>query len=117
MKCIVEISDDGKRVDGTDFFIGITDCLDEFIVLRCHLILEDIAYIFFRGVSKGFRCMFSENTFITKNFQVIDELERYLNKTELYRDCVGLLDLRNCNFSIEEKESLKNKLRHYNLLI
>ena len=96
---------------------GITGFLDEFIIHRYHLTFEDIADTIFRGIPKGFSFNFSDNIFISKDFHIIDELANYLESTKRYKNCLEFLDLRYCNFSIEEIELLKHKLRSCNLLI
>lgn len=97
--------------------MGVTGFLDEFIIHRCHLTFEDIANTFFRGIQRGFRCNYSDNIFISKDFHIIDELASYLECSKLYKNCVEFLDLRYCNLFDEEKELLKHKLRCCNLLI
>ena len=96
---------------------GITGFLDEFIIHRYHLTFEDIADTIFRGIPKGFCFNFSDNIFISKDFHIIDELANYLESTKRYKNCLEFLDLRYCNFSIEEIELLKHKLGSCNLLI
>ena len=118
MKCIVKIINDGERKEGTNFFkTRITSFLDEFVIHRCHLTPEDITDVLLGGIPEGFCCNFSDNMFITKDFSLINKFESCLNNIEDYENRVALLDLRYCNFSNEEKEFLKNKLRCCNLLI
>ena len=117
-KCVVEISDDGERGAEPNFYrMGITGFLDEFIIHRCHITFEDIRGMFFRGIPNGICYHFSDNTFVTKDFHIIEELGRYFATGELDKDCIALLDLRRCNFSAGEKDILREKLRHCNLMI
>ncbi len=117
-KCVVKISDDGERIEGTDFFrMGLTSFLDEFIIHRCHLTFEDIAYTLFRGIPRGFRCDFSDNVFVTKNFFFIDRIADRLDRNKDFMHGFEVLDLRYCNFSTNEKELLRSKLQCCNLLI
>lgn len=118
MKCIVKIINDGERKKGTNFFKHwITGFLDELIIHRCHLTPEDIMDVLLSGITEGFCCNFSDNMFISKDFHYINKFESCLNKIEAYENPVALLDLRYCNFSNEEKEFLRSKLRSCNLLI
>ena len=96
---------------------GITGFLDEFIIHRYHLTFEDIADTIFRGIPKGFCFNFSDNVFVTKNFFFIDRIADRLDRNKDFMHGFEVLDLRYCNFSIEEIELLKHKLRSCNLLI
>ena len=84
-----------------------------FIDITSHLKTLQIQYL--EEYQKDFN--FSDNIFISKDFHIIDELANYLESTKRYKNCLEFLDLRYCNFSIEEIELLKHKLRSCNLLI
>jgi hypothetical protein len=86
--------------------------LDELVVHGCHITIEDIADVIFYGIWNGVSCQFSNNIFVSKNFDDLDFLEAYFKKKPdaFAQRSIGRLDLRNCNFSKEETDILKNKL-------
>lgn len=88
--------------------------LDELVVHDCHITIGDIADVILAGIWNGVSCRFSNNIFVSKNFDDLNHLEVYFEKKQnlFAQRCIGRLDLRYCNFSTEEIEILRNKLEY-----
>ena len=119
---ILEISNDNERDPLLNFKKAPFPFLDELIVRDCHITIEALSDVILAGVWNGVSCKFSNNIFVSKNFDDLNHLEVYFKKNQesFSQRSVGRLDLRYCNFTPEEAEILKNKLENCgcrNLLI
>ena len=87
--------------------------LDELVVRDSCITIKDIADAILAGVWTGVSCRFSNNIFVSKDFDDLDFLENYFRKktNKFKQRSIGILDLRYCNFSTEETEVLRNKLK------
>ena len=60
----------------------------------------------------------SGNTFVTDpGEKSTEQIEQKIDISKRIQESFSLLDLRNCNFSKEEKELLRKKLQYMNLLL
>ena len=60
----------------------------------------------------------SGNTFVTDpGEKSTEQIEQKIDISKRIQESFNLLDLRNCNFSKEEKELLRKKLQYMNLLL
>ena len=111
-RVVLEISSDNERDPLLKFKRAPFLFLDKLIVCGAHITIEDIADVILAGVWNGVSCQFSNNIFVSKDFDDLNSLEVYFKKEQdaLAQRCIGRLDLRYCNFSIEETELLKHKL-------
>ena len=68
------------------------------------------------GISKPY-CL-SGNNFVTEpREKSTEQIEQKIDISKRIQESFSLLDLRNCNFSQEEKELLRKKLQYMNLLL
>lgn len=121
-RVVLEICKDKERDPLLKFKNAPFLFLDELVIHDCHITFEDIADVILAGIWNGVSCRFSNNIFVSKNFDDLNYLEVYCKKKQdlFAQRCIGRLDLRCCNFSTEEIEILRNKLECcgcHNLLI
>ena len=111
-RVVLEISADNERDPLLKFKRAPFLFLEKLIVRGAHITIEDIADVILAEVWNGVSCQFSNNIFISKDFDDLNSLEVYFKKEQdiFAQRCIGRLDLRYCYFSIEETEILKHKL-------
>ena len=109
---ILEICSDKEKDPLLNFKRAPFLFLDELVVRDCHITIEDLYDVIFAGVWNEVSCKFSNNIFVSKNFDDLNHLEVYFKKNQdnFAQRSIGRLDLRYCNFTPEEAEILKNKL-------
>ena len=81
--------------------------LRNFSMHGCTFTLEYLSYIVGRGSMEGNNYDLSGNTFIEKNITSWNKLREELNIAKNSEKTFGFFDLRNCNFSVPEKEELR----------
>ena len=108
----LEICEDSERDPLLKFKRAPFLFFDELVVRDAHIKIGDIADVILARIWNGVFCQFSNNIFVSKDFDDLNSLEVYFKKEQdaLAQRCIGRLDLRYCNFSIEETELLKHKL-------
>ena len=89
----------------------------EFKLTGCILTYEDL-YDIIRCVSGKSKLCLSGNTFINEpGEKSIEQIEKYIDIGKNVQESFNSFDLRNCNFSQEEKELLRKKLKYMKLLL
>lgn len=83
----------------------------------CKCELEYLSYIFNKCLVQENFCDLSGNIFINKNSSFLDDLGKEISIAKNYGKTFKLFDLRNCNFSLSEKEKLKQMLASPNFFI
>ena len=81
--------------------------LRNFSMHGCTLTLKYLSYIVCRCSMKANIYDLSGNTFVEKNFSSWNNLREELNIAKNSEKTFGFFDLRNCNFSVPEKEELR----------
>ena len=89
----------------------------EFKLTGCILTYEDL-YDIIRCCSGKSKLCLSGNTFINKpGEKSIEQIEKYIDIGKNVQESFNYFDLRNCNFSQEEKELLRKKLKYMKVLL
>ncbi len=89
----------------------------EFKITGCIMTYEDLYDIIRCGRGMGLYCL-SGNIFVSESGKKsIEQIERLFDINKTVQEAFSLFDLQNCNFSQEEKELLRKKLPHMNLLL
>ena len=89
----------------------------EFKLTGCILTYEDL-YDIIRCCSGKSKLCLSGNTFINKpGEKSIEQIEKYIDIGKNVQESFNYFDLRNCNFSQEEKELLRKKLKYMKLFL
>lgn len=89
----------------------------EFKLAGCILTYEDLYDIIRCGSGMSKLCL-SGNKFINDpGEKSIEQIEKYIDIGKDVQESFNSFDLRNCNFSKEEKELLKKKLQYMKLLL
>ena len=112
-RVVLEICMDNEKDSLLNFKKAPFLFLDELVVRDSCITIKDIADVILAGVWTGVSCRFSNNIFVSKDFDDLDFLENYFRKktNKFKQRSIGILDLRYCNFSAEETEVLRNKLK------
>ena len=88
-----------------------------FSIHGCQLTFKELASIIWRIFRKDGSYDLSGNIFISKDPIMFTEIKRWINKILEAETSFKILDLRGCNFSIQEKEDLIQEATSLNLLI
>ena len=121
------------RAYGTDLEIGnCTDITNELqqndlncimyyvknlSVHNCLLTFDELALIMYGAYKGGNSYILSNNVFVNKTLCQWERVRKWLNEIKDRKVAFKVFDLRGCNLSVSEKESLKREFGSLNLLI
>ena len=89
----------------------------EFKITGCNLTYEDL-YDIIRHGGKDEKYCLSGNIFISENGEKsCEQIEKIFDIGKGVQESFKFFDLRNCNFTQEEKDLLRKKLKYMNLLL
>ena len=107
-----------KQVPLEISILRIFPFVHEFKIIGSYLTYEDLYDIIRCGGGIGKLYCLSGNTFVNESGEnSIEQIEKHINIGKSVQESFKLVDLRNYNFSQEEKELLKKKLQYLNLLL
>ena len=92
--------------------------IGNFILHGCVLKFEDLSHIMILACVGGSSKEYSltKNIFVNKDWTFIDEIKGFFDRNPEYRDLLSF-DLRDCNFSNEDKKLLKISFSNLSVLI
>ena len=83
----------------------------------CVLTFEDLSEIMTGPSKRGNEYSLSQNIFQNKDWECIYDIKDFFDRNPQYRGLFKSFDLRCCNFSNEEKKSLREAFRHLSVMI
>jgi hypothetical protein len=91
----------------------------EFKITGCYLTYKDLDDIIRCGNGMNQLICLSGNKFVNEqgDKSTTEQIEKQININKNLQESFKLFDLRNCNFSQEEKELLSKKLQYMNLVL
>ena len=86
-------------------------------VHNCLLTFDELALIMYGAYKGGNSYILSNNVFVNKTLCQWERVRKWLKKIKECKVSFKVFDLRGCNLSVSEKESLKREFGSLNLLI
>ena len=86
-------------------------------VHNCLLTFDELASIMHGAYKGGNSYILSNNVFVNKTLCQWERVRKWLNEIKDRKVSFKVFDLRGCNLSVSEKESLKREFGSLNLLI
>ena len=89
----------------------------DFSIHGCQLTFQDLACIICRMYRRDSFYDLSDNVFIDKDSTYFAIIKKWISMIRESKESLKILDLRKCNFSVQEKEELMKEATSLNLLI
>lgn len=110
----VEFKDCPRKCTSLEIpYLRMFPFVDKLKISECTLTYADLRDIMHSSIGTNRECYLSENIFKDAGCaESVRCIEQQINIMKSIQESYNVLDLRNCNFSEEEKKMLKKKLRY-----